>query len=1202
MTTFIFSQALSSINSKKNQIINLVDDVKDSFGTTTWKKDKITGKLSEISIQASSYNKVIPLIYGTNRIAGNIIWLGDIKEVYNTNTTSIKIGKGQKIKQTSIEYFYYLSFAISICKGEVEDIKNIWADSTLLDLKKYKYRFYNGTSNQEPDSLMEAINGIGKTPAYRDMCYIVFENFPLTEFNNRIPNFLFEITRKNDYTIDENSLDFCVKGINLMPCNGYSRLNTKIQYRAEDQINPDYIPSGVGSWTVLNQNNSENIADGLLSLNQLLDRFVNCEWVVPHIAMFADSLNIKDCELKPRVDFNVFTSYPNTIGYPIYTKPDSFKVGTKWNRYNTPLLGKNSDGTFRFNGASFGDNDVLSFFKELKNRNKKTVFCPEILVDIENTPSYKLLNGSIEDIDNFFKKNNGYNEFILHYANLLKDYIDVFLIGNELTSITSIHDENYNFVGVNNLIELAKQVKEIVGKNVKVSYSAGFKEYHSLDGYYNLDKLWASEYIDFVGIKAFFPLTNCPQDSINKDLIKQSWFSGEGYDYIIVDDEKINIEDKDGYKNIEYWWDNKHINKDGSFSPWSERLKKIWFTEYGFRSIDGATNEPYKVVELPVYSTGDSNFYAQRIAIEATEEVFKNVEYIENKFVYYWDIRPYPYYPNKVDIWKDGENWKYDYSLNGKVGLSNAKVSITQIFKDADIDLSLLDNINLDEFINGFVINNTMTVRDVFYILQKVYFFDCVEKNGKIAFISNKNNNNIIEISNKDLIEISNNKYINIELVSDKDLPQRVNLIFLDKNRDYDTNSVYVERTSINNNNVYVETIPIILEESRAKTIAETILYSTWLERITFDFILPLNYIYLETSDIVSLIVNDYKYILKITNISIENYTIKVQAKIFDNTIYNVKEDNEINDNIDILQGVGDSNLNIVEVPALNNDMIDKINVFFVVSGELKTWRGAYIYESKNNNSYNFLFESRVSSGIGSVLKLEQDINIRPYYFDKHTKIIVNFNHNIDDDMFKNIDTILSGENIALYGKEIIQFNKIVLNEDGTYTISELLRGLFDTEDEINNHKENEIFVLLNEYTNKQIYDYDKIDYQYYYKINSIDGDNEKSYTYYIKGTNLKPMKVCFLKYKKYDNYLHVEWKEKSRGYVNWLNNRDHMSIEKTEKYYLEFLKNEEIIYSTYVENKREYDYYFDTYPDKLKICQVNDLYGFGLENIIYIN
>ena len=151
MTTFIFSQALNSINSKKNQVINVFNSINSSLNKTTWKEDKITGKLSELSIQSSSYNKIIPNIYGTNRIAGNIIWLGDVQEIYNTNTTTIKIGKGQKIKQNTIEYFYYLSFAIAICKGEVENIKNIWADSTLLDLNKYKYRFYNGTSNQEPE-------------------------------------------------------------------------------------------------------------------------------------------------------------------------------------------------------------------------------------------------------------------------------------------------------------------------------------------------------------------------------------------------------------------------------------------------------------------------------------------------------------------------------------------------------------------------------------------------------------------------------------------------------------------------------------------------------------------------------------------------------------------------------------------------------------------------------------------------------------------------------------------------------------------------------------------------------------------------------------------------------------------------------------------------------------------------------------------
>ena len=1191
MTTFIFSQALNSINSKKNQVVNIFNSISESFGKTTWKEDKITGKLSEISIQSSSYNKVIPTIYGTNRIAGNIIWLGDVQEIYNTNTTTIKIGKGQKIKQNTIEYFYYLSFAIAICKGEVEDIKNIWADSNLLDLNKYKYRFYNGTSNQEPDSLIQSIEG--ETPAYRDLCYIVFENFPITEFNNRIPNFLFEVVRKNDYTIDNSSLEYSVTGLNLMPSSGYASINPELQYRAEDQMNPDYINSGYGFWTVLNQNNSENTSDIIQSLNQLEERFINCKWIVSHVAIFGDSMDIKNCTLKPRVDFNVFTAYPYNVGYPIYTKPDAFKVGTKWDRYNTPLLSKDENGNFRLKRASFGDDDIVAFYKELKNRNKKIVFCPEILMDIENTPSSKLLSGNYSDINDFFTKKNGYNEFILHYAELLKDYVDVFLIGNELLGLTSLCDDKNNFIAIDNLITLAGKVRKIVGNNVKISYAAGYKEYHSFNGYYNLDKLWSSEYNDFVGINAFFPLTSSTQDSITKDSIKNAWFSGEGYDFI----DNESIEPEKAYKNIEYWWKNKHINPDNTITSWVEKSKKIWFISYGFRSIDAATNEPYKdVEELPIYSTGESNFYAQRLAIEATEEAFKNSEYIENKFLYYWDIRPYPYFTNRTDIWDDGNNWAYDYSLNGKSGLSNAKVSLTQIFKDADIELNLLNEINLDEFINGFVINNSLTVRDIFYILQKVYFFDCIEKYDKISFISNKNKDysNIVSINHSDLITIDDDKYIDIDIIGDKDLPKRVNLIFLDKNKDYDTNSVYAERNSINNNSIYIETIPIILEESRAKTIAETILYSAWLERTTFNFILPLNFLYLECSDIISLTIGGSKYILKITNLKYEDYKIFVTATIFDNTIYNVKEDNKLNENLEIFRGVGDSNIKIFEIPAINDDMLEKINIFFAISGELKSWQGANLYEANSGSEYKFLLSTKTTSGIGKVIDTNQNIDIKPYYFDNYTKLGVSFNYNIDTTMLKSIDGIFNGENLALYGNEIIQFCDIVLNEDGTYTLSKLLRGLFNTEEEINKHGENEDIVLLNNYLFKTEEGYDKIDYEKYYKIESIGGENEKTSVYKISGINLKPLKPCFFRYKRYDDYIHFEWKEKSRGYVNWLNNRDHISVESYKKYYLEFLKDNEVIDNIYVDNCEELNYEFEILPDKVRLCQVNDLYGFG--------
>ena len=88
MASFVFSTALSSVknlNIKENfsnfsssQINKIYDFYNDDV---QYKKNKIIGKLNELSIQTSTYNKIIPVIYGTVRLAGNVIWMSDIREV-----------------------------------------------------------------------------------------------------------------------------------------------------------------------------------------------------------------------------------------------------------------------------------------------------------------------------------------------------------------------------------------------------------------------------------------------------------------------------------------------------------------------------------------------------------------------------------------------------------------------------------------------------------------------------------------------------------------------------------------------------------------------------------------------------------------------------------------------------------------------------------------------------------------------------------------------------------------------------------------------------------------------------------------------------------------------------------------------------------------------------------------------------------------
>ena len=89
---------------------------------------------------------------------------------------------------------------------------------------------------------------------------------------------------------------------------------------------------------------------------------------------------------------------------------------------------------------------------------------------------------------------------------LLKDYVDAFIIGSELIGITSIKDSANNFPAVLELINLARLVKEIVGSNVQVTYAADWSEYHHTSGgWYNLDPLFCLPLYRFCRYRCLFP-------------------------------------------------------------------------------------------------------------------------------------------------------------------------------------------------------------------------------------------------------------------------------------------------------------------------------------------------------------------------------------------------------------------------------------------------------------------------------------------------------------------------------------------------------------------------------------------------------------------------------------------------------------------------------------------------------------------------
>lgn len=150
-------------------------------------------RLNDLTASSSADGAAIPFGYGTYRFGGNIIWSPGIKEHSVTTTSG---GKGGP-STTSTNYNYTCSFAVAFGEG-TGTIKKIWGDSKVIydSAASSKYpapTLYTGTQTQNADPTIQADKGAANTPAFRHLIYAVFEDFPLADFGNRIPNLRAEV-------------------------------------------------------------------------------------------------------------------------------------------------------------------------------------------------------------------------------------------------------------------------------------------------------------------------------------------------------------------------------------------------------------------------------------------------------------------------------------------------------------------------------------------------------------------------------------------------------------------------------------------------------------------------------------------------------------------------------------------------------------------------------------------------------------------------------------------------------------------------------------------------------------------------------------------------------------------------------------------------------------------------------------------------
>ncbi len=154
---------------------------------------------TEMQITQNSEGVPVPVVYGTVKIAGTVLWYGTLESTPITQTVQSgggggKGGGGGGSTQTEqiTGYTYYLHFWKAICMGKVT-LGNIYVNEEVVDLTAY-YTFNDGTGAYYPTD-----PGPYATPL-KGVAHIFFDRYLLGDNVTRLPIMQFVVTRVLEHT------------------------------------------------------------------------------------------------------------------------------------------------------------------------------------------------------------------------------------------------------------------------------------------------------------------------------------------------------------------------------------------------------------------------------------------------------------------------------------------------------------------------------------------------------------------------------------------------------------------------------------------------------------------------------------------------------------------------------------------------------------------------------------------------------------------------------------------------------------------------------------------------------------------------------------------------------------------------------------------------------------------------------------------
>jgi hypothetical protein len=967
-------------------------------------------RVNDLQISSSAPGTVIPRLWGTMRLGGQIIWGKGIKEVTTTTNQSAK--GGPSVSQTS--YTYFSSFAAAFCQGPAT-ITRIWGDAKLIFDKTGTGQIakdltvvptlYQGTNTQTADPFVTSQDPANSTPGYRDTCYAVWDQFPLADFGNRLPNIRAEVTAnaqsshplvRAEWEFNSNVPQYCVTDPNETTA---------------------FVVGDTGHIVRYDLGTNLPVASGVLDITHM-----------PGYTGGDSPIGVKST-LAVDNDGYIW-AYGNLASQPHYIKYDgwSFQAVAAVN-----LSGYSSDGFYSYASPTYahmlvnpdGSSLLLTGNSGYSNEMFAIRTRDASLVGVSTDFRIPFLPADTTTIGLFWQ----------NYP-VCDNNANVYFIG---TGVHDSHPTGYygdwyiwrvNLQGgTSHFVALAPQYVGVTRFAYQGDSSVGIGQ----SMLYNAND---NTLIVYTNTGAFLRI-----DADTGDILET--IGGASDPKFNVSSAGWNFGQSIGANNWLAFSDPFDGSNDSVIADMKGRVQNglIWAPSVADNNIATV----YNVSDFSVFATYDLAAFGP---LHPTTPPTRGNIYESRAN----SLLSFNYAVGTYSTTSAFHRYYFDRVSTGGYGADQIVKTICETagIADANIDVSLLQPLS----VLGYPVAQLQNGKDQISALAQFLFFDAREIDFKLQFVP-RGQSPIATLPEDELGLEADKAKLEETIGQEQDIPKDVDVIFIDPNIDYQQNHQKRIRHSRTKKTVNLTSLslPIVMTANDALQLADRIMWSAEAERRAYKTNLWKAYWMLfDPCDVVQLNYNGSVLTARITDAALgQNFVTAMQLKSEDSANYTSLASGSTGTGFvgQTIQGLAQTLLFLLDIPYLRDIDADAAgNIGYYVGMDPwsnGSWRGGVLYNSSDEVNWNNIGASLNALAYGTATTvLAAPAN--PWTWDYVNTLTVRMTQGAPSST--SALNVLNGRNVAILypSLEIIQFQNATLNGDGTYTLDTLLRGRRGTE------------------------------------------------------------------------------------------------------------------------------------------------------------